>query len=242
MVMTGYKILEIFYDYVCPWCYFITGCIEQLHRKFEIDIRWTAFPLHPETPEEGKTLDALFADKNVDFGKIMVLQKRVASRLGLPFGDCRTIYNSRLAQELSKLAESKGKGLEFHKAMFRAYFVKGENIGKTGVLVEVTESINLNGNEAKKNIQNRTYKDAIDSDWKRSSALSVTIVPTFLLNNQVLVGAQKYETLENFFLSNNVKKRKQKRISLQMGPIRNKAFQSVENPVLGEDLSLYSEG
>jgi len=205
--MSEFQVFEIFYDYVCPWCYFITGCIEKLHREFQIDIRWTAFQLHPETSEEGQTLDALFADKNIDFGKIMVVQKRVASRLGLPFGDCRTIYNSRLAQELGKLAESKGKGHEFHKALFRAYFVEGKNIGKTRVLVETAESINIDGNEAQKIIQNRTYKDATDLDYKRSRALNITVAPTFLMNNQILVGAQKYETLENLLLSNHVKKR-----------------------------------
>lgn len=223
------QIIEIFYDYVCPWSYFSTGCIEKLHREFEIDVRWTVFPLYPETPEEGKALNELFAEENVDFGKIMVLQKRVASRLGLPFGDCRTIYNSRLAQELGKFAESKGRGHEFHKAVFQAYFVKGRNIGKTRVLVEVAESINLNGNDAKKIIQNRTYKDATDLDCKRSRELNITVAPTFLLNNKILVGAQKYETLENFLVSNNVKRRKQKRISLQVEPGRNTAFQPVEN-------------
>ena len=223
------QLFEIFYDYVCPWCYFITGCIEKLHREFQIDIRWTAFQLHPETSEEGHSLDVLFADQNVDFGKIMIVQKRVAKRLGLPFGDFRTIYNSRLAQELGKLAESKGKGYKFHKALFRAYFVEGKNIGKTPVLVEVAESINIDGNEAKKIIRNRTYKDATDLDCKRSRALNITVAPTFLMNNQILVGAQKYETLENFLVSNNVKRRKQKRISLQEEAGRNTAFQPVEN-------------
>jgi predicted DsbA family dithiol-disulfide isomerase len=223
------QMLEIFYDYVCPWCYFITGCIEKLHREFQIDIRWTAFQLHPETSEEGQTLDALFADKNVDFGKNMALQKRVASRLGLPFGDCRTIYNSRLAQEVGKLAESKGKGHDFHKALFRSYFVEGKNIGKTRVLVEVAESINLNGSETKKIIQQRTYQEATDLDCKRSLASNITVVPTFLLNNQILVGAQQYETLENFLISNNVKRRKPKRIFLRMESSRTTAFQPVEN-------------
>ena len=227
--MPEYQILEIFCDYVCPWSYFSTGCIEQLQREFEIDVRWTAFPLYPETPEEGKALNELFAEENVDFGKIMVLQKRVASRLGLPFGDCTTIYNSRLAQELGKFAESKGRGHKFHKAVFRAYFVEGKNIGKTRVLVEVAESINLNGNEAKKIVQQRTYKEATDLDCKRSRALNITVVPTFLLNSQILVGAQKYETLEKFLLSNNVKRQKQKRASLQMESDRNTAFQPVEN-------------
>ena len=40
--------------------------IEQLRKNFEIEIKWTAFPLHPETPEEGMTLEDLFAGRNYD--------------------------------------------------------------------------------------------------------------------------------------------------------------------------------
>jgi predicted DsbA family dithiol-disulfide isomerase len=49
--------------------------------------------------------------------------------------------------------------------------------------------------------------EAVDLDWKRSYELRVTAVPTFLLNNQLLVGAKKYEVLEKLLLSNNVKRR-----------------------------------
>ena len=137
--------------------------------------------------------------------------KQVASKLGLPLGERKKTYNSRLAQELGKFAEWKGKGDEFHKAMFRAYFVDGQNIGKTSILVKLAESIHLNGKDAQKIIQDRTYKDAVDLDWKRSYELGVTAVPTFLFNNQQLVGAQNFETLEKLLLSNNVKRRKLKK-------------------------------
>ena len=137
--------------------------------------------------------------------------KQVASKLGLPLGERKKTYNSRLAQELGKFAEWKGKGDEFHKAMFRAYFVDGQNIGKTSILVKLAESIHLNGKNAQKVIQDRTYKDAVDLDWKRSYELGVTAVPTFLFNNQQLVGAQNFETLEKLLLSNNVKRRKLKK-------------------------------
>ena len=133
--------------------------------------------------------------------------KQVASKLGLPLGKRRKTYNSRLAQELGKFAEWKRKGDEFHKAVFRAYFVDGQNIGKTSILVELAESIHLNGKDVHKIIQDRTYKDAVDLDWKRSYELGVTAVPTFLFNHQRLVGAQNFETLEKLLLSNNVKRR-----------------------------------
>ena len=116
--------------------------------------------------------------------------KQVANGLGLPFGDRKMTYNSRLAQELGKWAESKDKGHEFHNAAFRAYFVDGRNIAKADVLVEVAESVDLSGEDALKVMQKR-----------------VTVVPTFLFNHQFLVGAQKYEDLKKLLLSNNVKRR-----------------------------------
>ena len=110
--------------------------------------------------------------------------KQVANGLGLPFGDRKMTYNSRLAQELGKWAESKDKGHEFHNAAFRAYFVDGRNIAKADVLVEVAESVDLSGEDALKVMQKRTYREAVDLDWKRSRELRVTAVPTFLFDHQ----------------------------------------------------------
>jgi len=113
---------------------------------------------------------------------MMTILKRIANRLGLPFGDPKNTYNSRLAQEVGKWSESKGKAYEFHKAVFRAFFVNGQHIGEAHVLVKIAESVNLNGKDVQKIIQDRTYREAVDLDWKRSYELSITEVPTFLLN------------------------------------------------------------
>jgi predicted DsbA family dithiol-disulfide isomerase len=201
------KIIEIFYDYICPWCYFMTGGIEQLQHEFGIDIRWTAFPLYPEIPEKGLTFDAMVRNKNADISRMMIVLKRIANRLGLPFGEPKITYNSRLAQELGKWAESKGKGHEFHKAVFYAYFVKEQPIDEIQILAKLAESVNLNVKDAQKILQDRTFREAVDLDWKRSYELNVTEIPTFILNHQVLVGAQPYETLRNFLLPNNIETR-----------------------------------
>ncbi|MGA8178445.1 MAG: DsbA family protein, partial [Desulfobacterales bacterium] len=99
------------------------------------------------------------------------------------------------------------KGREFHNAVFRAYFADGQNIGSVNVLVKVAESVDLSGEDVRKVIQDRTYREAVDLDWKRSYELRVTAVPTFLFNSQFLVGAQKHAELEKLLLSNNVKRR-----------------------------------
>ena len=74
---------------------------------------------------------------------MMTRLRKVANEVGLPLGKRERTFNSRLAQELGKWAESEGKGYQFHNAVFRAYFVDGKNIGKTPVLVDIAESLSL---------------------------------------------------------------------------------------------------
>jgi predicted DsbA family dithiol-disulfide isomerase len=50
----------------------------------------------------------------MDIEGVKLRLKQVADELGLPLGDRKMTFNSRLAQELAKWAESKGKGDEFH--------------------------------------------------------------------------------------------------------------------------------
>jgi len=133
--------------------------------------------------------------------------KQVANDLGLPFGSREKTYNSRLAQELGKWAESEGKGDEFHHAVFRAYFAEGLNIGEISTLVKIGEKIGLPEENLRTVLDTRAYKDAVDSDWARSYQLGITAVPTFMINRQTLVGAQPYNVLAKFMDSNHITRR-----------------------------------
>jgi predicted DsbA family dithiol-disulfide isomerase len=42
----------------------------------------------------------------------------------------------------------------------------------------------------------RSFKDAVDEDWRRCTAIGVNAVPTFLAGRYLMVGAQPYEELE----------------------------------------------
>jgi predicted DsbA family dithiol-disulfide isomerase len=181
--------------------------IDQLHKNYDIEVRWTAFPLHPEIPEDGFTLEELFAGRSINIKQIMSHLKQVADELGLPLGEQKKIYNSRLAQELAKWVESKGQNNAFHEAVFRAYFVNGKNIGKADELVVLMKSIGLPEKEVRSVLELRTFKEAVDSDWMRSRSLGITAVPTFMVDQQAIVGAQPYEVLEQFLIKCDVKKR-----------------------------------
>lgn len=116
---------------------------------------------------------------------------------GLPYNaERRWSYNSRLAQELAKWAETKGKADEIADALFRAYFVDVKNIGKADVLAKIAEENGLPADEASDALASRSFKDAVDNDWRRCAAVGVNAVPTFLAGRYLMVGAQPYEELE----------------------------------------------
>jgi len=166
-----------------------------LKKDFGVKVRWTAFPLHPETPQEGLRLEDLFAGRPVDVPAMLARLKKAAAAEGLPFGDRKRTFNSRLAQELAKWAEEGGQGDAFHDAVFRAYFVDGKNIARVSVLVALAEGLGLSGTEAEQVLTTRAFREAVDQDWLRSRQLGVTAVPTFRCNRQSVVGAQPYEVL-----------------------------------------------
>ena len=181
---------------------------EQLRKNYEIDVQWKAFPLHPDTPEEGLSLEELYAGRGVDIHKVRLRLKQVAQELGLPLGERKRTYNSRLAQELAKWAEAKGKGAPFDEAVFQAYFVDGKNIGKADELVTLAGGIGLPEKEARSVIESRAFKEEVDADWERSRFLGITGVPTFVVGQRGIVGFQPYEGLEQFVKECGARKRK----------------------------------
>lgn len=181
--------------------------IDRLQKEYEIPIQWIPFPLHPETPEDGLTLEQLFAGRNIDIDKARQRLRQVARDLELPLGERTKTYNSRLAQELAKWAESKGKGDEFHRAVFEAYFVAGRNIAKVDELVPLAQSLGLPDEEAREVLMSRSFKGAVDADWSRCHALGITAVPTFVIDHEGVVGFQPYEALEQLLKRKNIKKR-----------------------------------
>jgi predicted DsbA family dithiol-disulfide isomerase len=49
---------------------------------------------------------------------------------------------------------------------------------------------------AREVLEKRTFKDAVDADWKLARQYGITGVPTFVVGRHGVVGAQPYEVLE----------------------------------------------
>ena len=167
-----------------------------MKNKYGLTLLWTYFPLHPETPDSGLSLEDLFQGRGADIEAMKQRMSALMTEENLAYGNRSHTYNSRLAQELAKWGESFPEGEALNLKLFEAYFVEGRNLAKPLVLLEVTETAGLDRDAAEEMISKRSFRDAVDADWKRSRELGVTGVPTFVSGNQGLVGAQPYEALE----------------------------------------------
>jgi predicted DsbA family dithiol-disulfide isomerase len=125
---------------------------------------------------------------------------------GLPYAAREMTYNSRLAQELGKWAEHEGHAA-IHDVLYRAYFVDGTNLADVGALIAIAEGAGLPGVEARRVLEERTFRSAVDADWARARAIGVTGVPTFVAGGRGAVGAQPYEVLEGLVQNAGARRR-----------------------------------
>jgi len=170
--------------------------IEKLKAEHHVKVEWVHFPLHPDTPAEGRSLEDLFAGRKVDRKAMHAQMKARMDAEGLPYGERTMTYNSRLAQELGKWAETQSGGDAIHDALFRAYFVEARDISQPAVLLDIVERVGLSVDGAREALETRTFKAAVDADWELSRRYGVTGVPTFVAGRNGVVGAQPYEALE----------------------------------------------
>ena len=181
--------------------------IERIRETFDVEVKITQFPLHPDTPPEGMTLEQLFRGRSFDLEEAQERLVTLMAEQGLPYGRRTHTYNSRLAQELAKWAEIQPGGGEIHDALFRAYFVDGINLAWIDELAQIAGSVGLSEEEAREVLENRSFAASVDGDWRRASEFGITGAPTFVINGRGVVGAQPYDTLEQLVTQNGAERR-----------------------------------
>jgi predicted DsbA family dithiol-disulfide isomerase len=169
---------------------------DRLHRQYGVELRWTVFPLHPDTPEEGLELSALYPGRDAEIDAVRSRLSSLAAEEGLPMGRRTRTYNSRRAQELGKWAEAEGAGDSFRRAVYRSLFAYGTNIALADELVRIAASVGLPSGEGEAVLSGGRFAAAVDADWRRATALGVDAVPTHICGERRLVGFGAYERFE----------------------------------------------
>jgi len=199
--MSQKKLKVIVYsDYICPFCYIGFHRIEKLKEEYDLDVEWEPFELHPETPKEGFNMEGLSFPKDY-LEMVMANVKRLADEDGLNLKFTKTLSNSQLAMYISEFARVKGTFDEFHKLVFNSYWLEGKDIGDLSLLLDLAESVGLNKEEIMTYIKSEEPVNRLKKNMFELGRRGINGVPTFLIGDQFVIGAQPYEVFENVIKS-----------------------------------------
>jgi predicted DsbA family dithiol-disulfide isomerase len=188
--------LEIFVDFVCPWCYLAYGAVRQLQTQREVDVTWSPFPLHPSTPPEGLLLTDLLRGMDLEAAHRRI--NALLDELGLEHGERDRTYNTRLAQELLLWAKAQGAADALVPLLYRAYFVHNRNLAEEAVLLDAVKEAKLDVTGARNVLQERSFSKAVDMEWQRARQYQITGVPAFIAGGYQMTGFQPAAELQKF--------------------------------------------
>ncbi|MEM7008254.1 MAG: DsbA family protein [Thermodesulfobacteriota bacterium] len=184
--------ITIYYDYVCPFCYLGTKRILELSREFSLELEWKGTEIHPEFPPEGKSRSKTIKSKS--FAKTvytMAEQDNIAIKLP------GFATNSRKALEASEFAKTQGKFLDFHNAIYEAYFVNRKNIGDLEVVIDIGKKADVDAEELREALTKRTMFDKIENNKKDAEDNLILGVPTFVIGKLPVYGNQSMDTMRD---------------------------------------------
>ena len=121
------KVLH-WYDFICPFCY-VGQQRNAILVRHGLDIAELPFQAHAEIPDGGISA----GPRN---GPMYAMLEREAKEVGLPLRWPQRLPNTRLAlaaAEWTRQHQARSFA-QFHKALFEAHFVLGENLGDPAVI------------------------------------------------------------------------------------------------------------
>jgi predicted DsbA family dithiol-disulfide isomerase len=184
-------------DYICPWCYIGLARLEQLTEEFEVDFDAFAYDLRPGIPPEGMPREQASRGRTYPPGYIDNLIQ-TARDSGIEMKRPPLIPNTRKAHEATEFAKDAGRLLPFHRAVFRAYWEREENIGDVDILCRVAEECGIDAGRLREALSDGRYTSQIEEQIAWARAAGVTGVPTFIFDDRfALVGAQDSEVFRD---------------------------------------------
>ncbi len=187
--------VTVYSDYICPFCLIGKERVDKLEEEFKADVEWKGFEIHPETPREGRTIKDLNMDKGyIEMMRDNVMKLAKEAKVNIKFPS--RISNSRLALEISEYAKEKGKFREFHSAIFNAYWQEDRDIGNMMFLFKTAKEVGLDVGELKEYLKDGRARKKLSEYLDEIRRYMITGVPTFIIGDKIIVGAQPYKVLK----------------------------------------------
>src|ERR1041385_852756 len=156
-----------------------------MRERFDVQVTWLPFDLHPEYPPEGvpRTEHPATGSARAMF--------EAAGLDHTPPPDVRS--NSRAALRLAELAREQGRFDALHSRLMDAYWSEARDIGDHDVLRSLAEEAGVDG--ADELLGGDRYLDRVLGSTREAQSIGISGIPAFLLGGRLLVlGAHPRET------------------------------------------------
>jgi predicted DsbA family dithiol-disulfide isomerase len=195
-------VVEIWSDFVCPWCYIGKRRFEAALARFAhasaVEVSFRAFELDPSAPPvrpprcEAERLAEKYGVSAAQAQAMIERVTKIAAEEGLAFDFERVRPgNTFNAHRLVKLAKREGKELELTERLMRAYFCEGQAIGSHDTLLRLADSVGINVDAAEALLSGDLYADEVRADQEFARAHAIHSVPFFVFDGRYAVsGAQ----------------------------------------------------
>lgn len=193
--------IDIFSDPICPWCFIGKRRMERaLAARDLVDrvtVRWRAFQLNPGMPAEGMPRESYLALK---FGgadrarQIYEMIREAGADEGIDFAFDRIerTPNTVDAHRLIRFASRSRRDPAMVEALFRAYFLKGRDIGDTDVLSAIAGECELDPAEVRPFLDGSAERSDVLAEHEFAVKQNISGVPCFILEGRyAIVGAQQ---------------------------------------------------
>jgi predicted DsbA family dithiol-disulfide isomerase len=106
------------------------------------------------------------------------------------------VPNTLLALQATEYAQQQGLFDPFHRAMYRAYWEDGKNLGDLEVIRGVAEECGLDWTELRQKLESGYYQEAVIGRYREALSLDIRGIPAFLIGNILFTGARPYEVFK----------------------------------------------
>lgn len=196
--------VEIWSDFVCPFCYLgktkFEKALEGFSDKENVEIVYKSFELDPNATNIYKgTMSELISKKyGITIEEAKKNNERItaqAKEVGLAYNLEKAIpVNTFYAHRLFQYAKQLGKDEEVVRLIFKAYFTDSKNISDIDTLVEIAKEARLKEEGVREVLNSKRYTDIVREDEKEAQNIGVNGVPFFLIDGKYSIsGAQPIE-------------------------------------------------
>jgi predicted DsbA family dithiol-disulfide isomerase len=186
--------IEIYSDYVCPYCFLAEKPIEEAIRLFDepVTLEWRPFELRPHpTPTltpEGAYLQNTWRDS------VYPLAEQMGIKIVLPRVSPQPY--TRLAFEGALFARDHGHAPDYNHRVFAAFFQEERDIGRPEVLGEIAGDCGLDVAAFNAALGDRRYQEECGRLLSHATeTLGVSAVPTLVVGRYALPGLLAPERL-----------------------------------------------